>query len=175
MLFRSVHRFRLNRKLAYPTLISFSLRDLELSPLTKSNPDRWKKEGFRLLLANNMTPSDIYNAGKPLSAEDAKYMTDRGAHCFNIMHVDYYHHKEMPLIRKAMDSYRAAGVAEQALVYGFDERSTEYFGQLRDMAMKIKQQNPGLKFATTAWDETFGADSVLKRRSGHLDSDYVAV
>ncbi len=157
-----VHRFRLNRKLAYPTLISFSLRDLELSPLTKSNPDRWKKEGFRLLLANNMTPSDIYNAGKPLSAEDAKYMTDRGAHCFNIMHVDYYHHKELPLIRKAMDSYRAAGVAEQALVYGFDERSTEYFGQLRDMAMKIKQQNPGLKFATTAWDETFGADSVLK-------------
>ena len=157
-----VHRFLLNRKLAYPTLVSFSLWELKLSPLTKNNQERWKKEAYRLMLENNMTPSDIYNAGIPLPAEDAKYMTDRGALCFNVMHVDYYHHKELPLIRKAMDSYRAAGVAEQALVYGFDERGKDYYGQLRDMALKIKQQNPGLKFATTTWDETFGADTVLK-------------
>ena len=114
------------------------------------------------MLANNMTPSDIYNAGNPLSAEDAKRMISEGARCFNVMHVDYYHEKELPLIKKAMESYKAAGIADKALVYGFDERSEEYYGKLRDMASKIKQENPGLRFATTTWDESFGSRTVLK-------------
>ena len=157
-----VHSFVLNRTLAYPTLISYSLRMLKNSPLTRSNPEYWKQAGYKALLANNMTPSDIYNAGNPLPAEDAGQMISRGALCFNIMHVDYYHEKELPLIKKAMDSYRAAGIADKALVYGFDERSEDYYGKLRDMAEKIKRENPGLKFATTTWDESFGSRTVLK-------------
>lgn len=156
-----VHHFTLNRNLAYPTLVSYSLA-LKNSPLTRNNPERWKQDGYNVMLANNMTPSDIYNAGNPLSAEDAKRMISEGARCFNVMHVDYYHEKELPLIKKAMESYKAAGIADKALVYGFDERSEEYYGKLRDMASKIKQENPGLRFATTTWDESFGSRTVLK-------------
>ena len=163
-----VRNFSLDSQQAYPTMYSMPAT-LKHIPQCASNPEKWRKEAMTLALDHRMTPTDIY-AGYPTSVEDAKFMLERGALCFNVIHCDVFkkHEEErIPMLVEAMKRYQEAGIADKAWLYGWDERAPEYLPRIAEFLRRIHENVPTLPVGTTTWDETFGNNmSVLK------DMDY---
>ncbi len=57
---------------------------------------------------------------------------------------------------------RQMGILDHAYIYGFDERPKEEFQSLEDAAKALKQAFPEVLLMTTAYDNSYGMDSVVK-------------
>ncbi|WP_460820795.1 DUF4091 domain-containing protein, partial [Microlunatus parietis] len=64
-------------------------------------------------------------------------------------------------LETAMADYEAAGVADQAVVYGFDESTGPMLNAARHTFTRIKERFPDLPIMTTLRDDTFGEATQL--------------
>ncbi len=62
-------------------------------------------------------------------------------------------------IRDIYDRAKREGIGEKAYLYGFDERTREYFPMLQRIAAGLKKEFADLKLMTTAYDHSFGLKS----------------
>lgn len=158
-----VRNFCLDSQMAYPTMYSLPA-SFKHFPQCAANPEKWRREAMTQALNHRMTPTDIYN-NRPATVEDAKFMLERGALCFNAIHCDIFKKHEderIPMLMEAMKSYKKAGIADKACLYGWDERAPEYLPRIAEFLKKLHENVPNLPVGTTTWDETFGNTSMLK-------------
>lgn len=67
----------------------------------------------------------------------------------------------LEVIRRAMEQFEAAGLAEYAYVYGFDETRDEYNSVAKALFRQIKEEFPDLPIMTTLVDPSLGLQSGL--------------
>lgn len=65
------------------------------------------------------------------------------------------------MLETAMAEYEKAGVADKAVVYGFDETTGPMLDAAKYTFSRIKERFPDLPIMTTLRDDTFGADTGL--------------
>ncbi len=116
----------------------------------------WEALGLRrkyadLLLDHRIGPDDIYRS-LPQSAADARYAVERGATAINLCLVGWpksFTDQQIEEILKKIggvwEQYRAAGIADKAYVFGFDENCHE--PAVRQIYTAIGKRFPGLKRA----------------------------
>lgn len=65
-------------------------------------------------------------------------------------------------IRPCYEEIKRRGLLDYAYIYGFDERPPELFAQLEKVMARLKQEFPEVTTMTTAYDHSFGTDSIVK-------------
>lgn len=68
----------------------------------------------------------------------------------------------LPRIRKNYEKAKAFGLLDKAYIYGCDEVSPKFFTNVCACLRILRREFPGVRFATTSFDDSFGADSPLK-------------
>ena len=69
--------------------------------------------------------------------------------------------KVLPILRHRLEQVRAAGLADRALLYAYDETEPKYFAAISNAARRCHQALPGVPLATTAYDDLCGTGTIL--------------
>lgn len=159
-----VRRFSLPEGVPYP--IAASLRDTHLGnfhPKTPEERQRWHELCADMMFRHRINPDSIYHM-RPASPADAKRRIDRGGRTFTVRYIgpgQILREREFKEFDEAVRQYRELGIMENAILYCYDERPVSLFPEMVRELKKIRARYPDLKIATTAYDFTFGAESIL--------------
>lgn len=147
------------------------------TPYRLTDPEQlkqlWREHG-EFLERFKIEPDNLYRR-EPTPAQEAKELKDTyGLRNFNIMNLDARSFdpnapetwqdvidRYLSTIDTAMREYEAAGVAENAYIYGFDESTETYWPAAKALLTQIKQRYPSLRVMTTLRDPTLGERSGL--------------
>ena len=70
--------------------------------------------------------------------------------------------KTIDRLRPAYEKAKELGLLEYAYIYGFDERGKDQFPILERCAKALREAFPEVLLMTTSYDDTYGANSVVK-------------
>ena len=70
--------------------------------------------------------------------------------------------KTIERLRPAYEKAKELGLLEYAYIYGFDERGKDQFPILERCAKALREAFPEVLLMTTSYDDTYGANSVVK-------------
>jgi hypothetical protein len=65
------------------------------------------------------------------------------------------------ILRQRLPELKAAGLMDIAYCYGFDEASASEWPAIVDLASSLRKEFPELRIISTAYDYSYGADSIL--------------
>lgn len=126
-------------------------------------------------LENHLLEPDLIYAAPPPTVEDLLYIKNKwGLHHFTVLNLnrvlidptkpDTWQAQIddwINTISTAMEQYEAAGLAEYAYVYGFDEAPASFLPAIKMTLTQIKEKFPDLPIMSTLRDNSMGPNSGL--------------
>ena len=67
----------------------------------------------------------------------------------------------LPILRHRYEQVKAAGLADRAVLYAYDETEPKFFAGISNAAVRCHRDLPGVKLSTTAYDDDFGVGTIL--------------
>ena len=130
-----------------------------------------KREAIDMMLDHRLNPDDISRTTPP-EIEDLLYARERGMNRFNILNVvpppkspkerwvlvakpeeifnDKFYDYFIGVVKPYVAKLREHGLDKLAYVYGFDERTKEFYPGIDEFWNKLKRDVPGIPLMTTA-------------------------
>lgn len=160
-----VRKFTLPEGSPYPIAVTLAKENITgCFPNDSEKSELWYKLCSEMLFKHRMYPDSLYHL-QPTSPTAAQSVIKQGALSFNVR---YFTQKQslsendFRELDEAVKQYRELGVIQKAILYCYDETPARFFPEMTRELKKIRSRYPDLKIATTAYDPTLGAQSVLK-------------
>lgn len=164
-----VRTFTLPAATPLPTAISIG------RPKIMGDDAQWQKNKFAFadFLADYYMDYDhLYRQGEP-DWEILMHLHKQGRlAAFNLGNVfnggveekgfDQKMQKTIDRLKVSYDKAKELGILDHAYIYGFDERGKDQFPILERCAQALHKAFPDVVLMTTSYDDSFGADSVVK-------------
>lgn len=150
---------------------AYALMDGFLRALYPDDFKAKKREAIDIMLDHRLNPDDISRTTPP-DIDDLLYARERGMNRFNILNVvpppkdpkarwvlvaepeeifnDAFYDSFMGVVKPYVEELRRYGLDRMAYVYGFDERTKEFYPGIDDFWKKMKRDIPGIPLMTTA-------------------------
>lgn len=162
-----VFNFQLPKYFSYKTAIC--VMDGHLFSVYNDDKDARRRQIWDIMLDHRLNPDDISRYELP-QIKDLLYARERGMNSFNILNLVPYP-KDKPIwlcysnpeaytpelieeFKKRLDPFvaelRKHDLTKLAYVYGFDERTDEYYKIMADIHAFIKNRYPDVAFMTTS-------------------------
>jgi hypothetical protein len=132
--------------------------------------DRWhqkvKYEYADFLSDYYIDYDSLYDPGPP-DYEILKYKHDQGRLvAFNYGNFGGDVESNIARFKPMYEKSKELGINDHAYIYGFDEQPPDQFPALEKAVKALKEAFPGTFILTTAYDHSFGVDSVVKSIDG---------
>ena len=150
---------------------AYALMDGFLKALYPNDFKAKRREAIDVMLDHRLNPDDISRTTPP-DIDDLLHARERGMNRFNILNVvpppkdpnarwvlvaepeeifnDAFYEYFIGVVKPYVAKLREHGLDKLAYVYGFDERTKEFYPGIDDFWKKLKRDVPGIPFMTTA-------------------------